>query len=146
MSSAIEGQFAPVCIRGERYVDADWSTPLPVRLARALGATRVLAVDVTAHLDRTPPGAERYLESDRQKKALVDADAVFADQVLKLDFGYWVTACHASSGSGRLRRVIGRRWRRRRCGHCTPFEVYLPERLKSYRLFCCGLHGWMATD
>lgn len=90
-SSAIEGQFAPVRIRGERYVDSDWSTPLPVRLARALGATRVLAVDATAHLDRTPPGAERYLDPDRQKKALVDADAVFADLVLKPDFGYWVS-------------------------------------------------------
>jgi NTE family protein len=90
-SSAIEGQFAPVRIRGERYVDPDWSTPLPVRVARALGATRVLAVDATAHLDRAPPGAERYLDSDRRKKALVDADARFADLVLKPDFGYWVS-------------------------------------------------------
>ena len=90
-SSAIEGQFAPVRIRGERYVDPDWSTPLPVRVARALGATRVLAVDATAHLERTPPGAERYRDSDRRKKALVDADARFADLVLKPDFGYWVS-------------------------------------------------------
>jgi NTE family protein len=90
-SSAIEGQFAPVRIRGERYVDPDWSTPLPVRVARALGATRVLAVDATAHLDRAPSGAERYLDSDRRKQALVDADAVHADLVLKPDFGYWVS-------------------------------------------------------
>ncbi len=90
-SSAIEGQFAPVRIRGERYVDPDWSTPLPVRVARALGATRVLAVDATAHLDRAPSGAERYRDSDRLKKALVDADAKFADLVLKPDFGYWVS-------------------------------------------------------
>ena len=90
-SSAIEGQFAPVRIRGERYVDPDWSTPLPVRVARALGATRVLAVDATAHLDRAPSGAERYRDSDRLKKALVDADVRFADLVLKPDFGYWVS-------------------------------------------------------
>jgi NTE family protein len=90
-SAAIEGQFAPVRIRGETYVDADWYQPLPVRLARALGARRVLAVDATAHIDRAPPGAERYREGDRRKKALVDADAMQADFVLKPDFGYWVS-------------------------------------------------------
>jgi NTE family protein len=90
-SSAIEGQFVPVRIRGERYVDADWTTPLPVRLARALGAQRVLAVDASAHLDRAPPGAERYRASDLRKKALVDADGDQADQLLKPDFGYWVS-------------------------------------------------------
>jgi NTE family protein len=87
-SAAIEGRFAPVRIRGETYVDADWHNPLPVRLARALGAQRVIAVDATAHLDRAPSGAERYREGDLKKKALVDADA--ADLLLKPDFGYWV--------------------------------------------------------
>lgn len=90
-SAAIEGQFAPVRIRGQHYIDPDWSAPLPVRVARALGAQRVLAIDASAHLDRAPPGAERYRESDLRKKALVDADAALADQVLKPDFGYWVS-------------------------------------------------------
>jgi NTE family protein len=90
-SAAIEGQFAPVRIRGETYVDADWHQPLPVRLARSLGARIVLAVDATVHVDRAPPGAERYREGDRRKKALVDADAAVADLVLKPDFGYWVS-------------------------------------------------------
>ncbi len=74
-SAAIEGQFAPVRIRGEDYVDADWHQPLPVRLARALGARVVVAVDATAHIDRAPAGAERYRAGDVKKKALVDADA-----------------------------------------------------------------------
>jgi NTE family protein len=65
--------------------------PLPVRVARALGARTVIAADATAHLDRTPAGAERYRESDLKKKALVDADAAVADLVLKPDFGYWVS-------------------------------------------------------
>ena len=90
-SAAIEGQLAPVRIRGETYVDADWHSPLPVRLARALGARTVIAVDATAHIDRTPPGAERYRDGDLKKKALVDADAAAADLVLKPDFGYWVS-------------------------------------------------------
>jgi NTE family protein len=90
-SAAIEGRFAPVRIRGERYIDADWTQPLPVRVARALGARRVIAVDASAHLDRVPAGAERYRESDLKKKALIDADAGLADLVLKPDFGYWVS-------------------------------------------------------
>lgn len=90
-SAAIEGRFAPVRIRGEQYVDADWTTPLPVRVARGLGAQRVLAVDASAHVDRAPPGAERYRESDLRKQALVDGDAKMADVLLKPDFGYWVS-------------------------------------------------------
>jgi NTE family protein len=90
-SAAIEGQFAPVRIRGEAYVDADWHQPLPVRVARALGARRVLAVDASAHTERAPPGAERYRDGDAKKKALVDADAAAADLLLKPDFGYWVS-------------------------------------------------------
>ncbi len=89
-SAAVEGRFTPVRIRGQQYVDPDWSAPLPVRIARALGAQRVLAVDASAHLDRTPPGAERFRATDLRKKALVDADATYADLVLKPDFGYWV--------------------------------------------------------
>lgn len=90
-SAAIEGQFAPVRIRGETYIDADWHHPLPVRVARALGARTVIAVDATAHIERAPPGAERYRDSDARKKALVDADAHLADLVIKPDFGYWVS-------------------------------------------------------
>lgn len=89
-SSAIEGKFSPVRILGERYVDPDWTMPLPVRVAHALGAQRVLAVDATAHIDRAPEGAQRYRASDLRKKALVDVDSVLADLVLKPDFGYWV--------------------------------------------------------
>ena len=90
-SAAIEGQFAPVRIRGETYIDADWVTPLPVRIARNLGATRVLAVDASAHLDRAPAGAERFRASDLRKPVLVAADARHADLVIKPDFGYWVS-------------------------------------------------------
>lgn len=90
-SAAIEGRLTPVRIRGEAYVDADGVAPLPVRVARQLGAARVLAVDASVHLDRAPPGAERYREGDLRKQALVQADARHADLVLKPDFGYWVS-------------------------------------------------------
>jgi NTE family protein len=90
-SSAIEGRLSPVRIHGQLHVDADWHQPMPVRVARALGARRVLAVDASAHLDRAPAGSERFRESDQRKKTLVEADASHADLVLKPDFGYWVS-------------------------------------------------------
>lgn len=89
-SSAIEGTMTPVRIRGERYFDADLCMPLPVRVARALGAARVLAVDASAHEDRPPPGAERFRAGDLHKRALTEPDARRADLLLHPDFGYWV--------------------------------------------------------
>jgi len=88
-SSAIVGQLAPVRIRGMRYADADLHLPLPVRLARRLGATRVLAVDASAHEQHAPPQAERYRESDRRKRELTQPDARLADVLLHPDTGYW---------------------------------------------------------
>jgi NTE family protein len=90
-SSAIEGQFTPVRIRGQRHVDADLHMPLPVRLARQLGALRVLAVDASAHEQQAPPGAERYRSGDLRKRALTQPDADAADLLLHPHFGYWVS-------------------------------------------------------
>ena len=89
-ASAIPGQFVPVRIRGQLHDDADSLLPLPVRLARQLGATRVLAVDASAHEDRAPAGAKRYRAGDLRKRALTQPDAQAADLLLHPDFGYWV--------------------------------------------------------
>ena len=90
-AGAIEGRLTPVVIRGEAYADADQRMPLPVRLARAAGASRVLAIDASAHEDRAPEGAERYRAGDLHKRALTLPDARLADLVLQPDFGYWVS-------------------------------------------------------
>ena len=67
-----------------------------MRVARALGARRVIAVDVAVHLDRPrPEGAERYLEGDRAKRAQIEAEARLADLVLHPYFGYWVSLSRA---------------------------------------------------
>lgn len=87
---AIEGRFAPVRLRGILHADADLHLPLPVRLARQLGARRVLAVDASAHEDRAPEGALRFREGDLRKRALTQPDAASADVLLHPDFGYWV--------------------------------------------------------
>jgi NTE family protein len=90
-SCAIEGQFSPVRIRGKLHVDADLHQPMPVRMARSMGARRVIAVDASAHLDRVPPGAQRYRATDELKAELTQRDAREADLLIKPDFGYWVS-------------------------------------------------------
>lgn len=94
-AGAIEGQFTPVTIRGEAFADADQRMPLPVRLARAAGAIRVLAVDASAHEGRAPEGAQRYRDGDLRKRALTAPDARLADLLLHPDFGYWVSLSDA---------------------------------------------------
>jgi len=71
------------------YLDADRLSPLPVRLARQLGATRVLAIDASAHEGKAPPTVSGYRASDLRKRASTQADAVHADLVLHPEFGYY---------------------------------------------------------
>ena len=95
-ASAIPGQFVPVRIHGQLHDDADSLLPLPVRLARQLGASRILAVDASAHEDRAPPASlQRYRASDLRKRALTGPDAQAADVLLHPDFGYWVNLSQA---------------------------------------------------
>ena len=54
-SSALPGALAPVTIAGQRYADGSLGAPLPVRVARALGAQIVIAVDSTFHAEATVP-------------------------------------------------------------------------------------------
>ncbi|MHB8948706.1 MAG: patatin-like phospholipase family protein [Rhodoferax sp.] len=46
-SSSVPGVFQPVSIRGREYVDGGLSSPVPVRFAREMGATFVIAVDIS---------------------------------------------------------------------------------------------------
>jgi NTE family protein len=46
-SSSVPGVFQPVNIRGHEYVDGGLSSPIPVRFAREMGATFVIAVDIS---------------------------------------------------------------------------------------------------
>ena len=54
-SSAVPGSFAPVEIAGTTYIDGDMAAPLPIAIARALGARHVIAVDVAQNVSRAPP-------------------------------------------------------------------------------------------
>ena len=46
-SSSIPGVFYPVMIGGEEYVDGDLKKPVPVTLAREMGADFIIAVDIS---------------------------------------------------------------------------------------------------
>jgi NTE family protein len=94
-SCAIEGQFAPLHFGTEQFVDADLHQPLPVRLARSLGAQRVLAVDASAHEWKAPAGTERWREGDLRKRALTQPDAQLADLLLHPDIGYYASISRA---------------------------------------------------
>lgn len=50
-SAALPGVMAPVRVRGRGYVDGALAAPLPVRVARALGALHVVAVDTGFHAE-----------------------------------------------------------------------------------------------
>ncbi len=89
-SCAVEGTLAPVRIRGALYVDPDLGTPMPVRVALGLGATRVLAVDVSAHENKAPTGAERYRAGDLRKRALTEPETRAASFTLHPEFSYYV--------------------------------------------------------
>ncbi len=47
-SSSVPGVFQPVTISGRDYVDGGLTSPVPVRVARSLGADVVIAVDISA--------------------------------------------------------------------------------------------------
>lgn len=47
-SSSVPGLFQPVVINGRDYVDGGLVSPVPVRIARGLGADFVIAVDISA--------------------------------------------------------------------------------------------------
>ena len=46
-SSAVPGVFQPVSINGHEYVDGGLTSPVPVRVARSMGADFIIAVDVS---------------------------------------------------------------------------------------------------
>jgi len=89
-SSASPGEFKPVPVGGELYIDGDESSPVPIRVARQLGAQAVIAVDVSAYLEETPPGVPReWVAKDERRRRQIDAEAPGADILLHPDIGYY---------------------------------------------------------
>src|SRR3978361_1068409 len=55
-SSALPGKFLTTRIRGIECWDGDEATPVPIQAASNLGADVIIAVDVSAYVERTPEG------------------------------------------------------------------------------------------
>ncbi len=91
-SSATPGQFAPVRIRGVQYHDGDEAQPVPIKIARDLGAQVVIAVDVSAYVRAIPPEApSTWALRDRARTAKVAEQAPYADVLIHPDLGYYAS-------------------------------------------------------
>ena len=76
-SVSIPGIFMPVIIDGAHYVDGESVAPVPIRVAKQLGADVVIAVDVQARLDEAPSMPSyppEWLMLGALKRRLIDAE------------------------------------------------------------------------
>ena len=111
-SSASPGQFQPVRIGSGSFVDGDEASPVPIRAARQLGARVVIAIDVSAHLASTPPGApDEWTRKDERRAAQVRAEAGEADVLVHPDIGYY--AGHTAEYRQRVIDIAARETRAR---------------------------------
>jgi NTE family protein len=89
-SSASPGQFEPVGILGERYVDGDEASPVPMAAARSLGAQVVIAVDVSAYIASTPAGVPaEWVAKDERRARQIAGESGSADVLVHPDLGYY---------------------------------------------------------
>ncbi len=89
-SGASPGQFEPVRIGDDLYVDGDEASPVPIEVARRLGAKVVIAVDVSAYAEDTPDTAPReWVDKDARRARQVALEAKDADVVIHPNIGYY---------------------------------------------------------
>jgi NTE family protein len=89
-SAALTEAQATIRIRGVDYVDGEGAAIVPVRIARFLGATVVIAVDISAHLASTPAAVPQdWRVRDRQRRAAIDQEVPAADVYIHPDIGYY---------------------------------------------------------
>ncbi len=91
-SSASPGMFVPVQIDGRVLADGDIVAPVAVATARKLGALKVLAVDVSAFADTTPPVASmtlEWVEQDIRRRLLIDEELRAADVIIRVRMNYY---------------------------------------------------------
>jgi NTE family protein len=83
-SSSVPGIFQPVSINGHEYVDGGLVSPVPVRVARSLGADFIIAVDISdkPQNNKTETSTEIMLQTFNimgqtiSRSELLDADVV----------------------------------------------------------------------
>ena len=107
-SSASPGMFLPVMIDGRLLADGDICAPVSATTARKLGAGKILAVDVSAFADTTPPVESmtlEWVEQDIRRRILIDDELRAADAVIHVRMEYYAGIRHdgrvASIAAGR---------------------------------------------
>lgn len=92
-SAALPSMFLPVAVGGELFEDGDTVSPVPIRVARRLGATRVVAVDVSAWVEDEPPQTyESWRKRDAERRAIIADEAREADYMLRIRLPYYAGA------------------------------------------------------
>jgi len=88
-SCSVPAIFQPTPIEGREYVDGGLVSPVPVRVARSLGATLVIAVDVSRQpADQGDPGSTAAMLSQAfvvMEHALAQEETRLADIVIRPD-------------------------------------------------------------
>lgn len=88
-SSAMPGIVSPVGVMGVEYEDADASVPVPVSVARRLGARFVIAVDVSARRGTTPVQAPAWKKArDEARWQRIEPEVRHADFLFHPDLDY----------------------------------------------------------
>jgi NTE family protein len=110
-SSSVPNLFVPPVINGEEYLDGGLSSPVPVKLARAMGADIVIAVDVSWFAQaRNADAAGAMAQHGRGGRyallagELDAADAVIVPRTARtrmLDFGQKEANIAAGEAAGR---------------------------------------------
>jgi NTE family protein len=109
-SASVPRIFVPPVINGEEYVDGGLSSPVPVKIARAMGADVVIAVDVSwfgQARTRNPDEMARYGRSERYVRygdELDEADVVIVPRTAPtrmLDFDNKQSNIAAGEAAGR---------------------------------------------
>jgi NTE family protein len=79
-SSAIPGFFPPVEDQGRLLVDGNWTSPIPVRPARRLGADLVMAVDISRD-------TEKEMDYHRGVNLILRANLLLAAALREMQLG-----------------------------------------------------------
>jgi NTE family protein len=110
-SASVPNLFVPPVINGEEYVDGGLTSPVPVKLARAMGADVVIAVDVSwfAQTRNAPgDGMARNGRSGRYQLLTDELDAAdfvivpLMERTRLLDFGKKEANIAAGEEAGRV--------------------------------------------
>jgi len=89
-SAADPAEFDPVRVGQESYLDGDEVSPVPIKVARDMGAQVVIAVDVSAYAEDTPANVpEEWVAKDMRRARQIKAEMPLADVMLHPNIGYY---------------------------------------------------------